>query len=307
MFDRIHHAGLAVADLAVAKRVFADALGLIEDPVPGLRRASGGGGGQQRGSDPTDILDIPIGNSELELNAPPTDGTPAGGTGRFIETRGGVGALHHICLHSTNVPDDVAHLRASGLTQIAAPPDQIASEEPWRTVSFFHPRDCLGVLLEIWPTDNHRVGDGNQGAGIFTRLNHIGVLTDDLEKARHFWCNVIGLRVDTLRSPIVKGGRLIDSGRSRVLNIPVGADGGEIVAIAPQAADTGTAQYLAKWGGRAGGTMHHVGLATRDVRAAADFVQSNGLKLIGPANDDFAWIHPQNAGGVLIEIVRDTR
>ena len=71
MFDRIHHAGIAIADLVSAKSVFADGLGLRVDetrsPLPE--------GSKQRGPDPTDILDIPIGNTELEMNAPPIDGT----------------------------------------------------------------------------------------------------------------------------------------------------------------------------------------------------------------------------------------
>ncbi len=303
MFDRIHHAGLAVADLLDAKRVFADGLGLRVDttrsPLPG--------GNPQRGADPTDILDIPIGNAELELNAPPTDGTPAGGTHRFVQTRGGVGALHHVCLHSTNVADDVAHLRASGLTQIAAPPEQLASNEPWHQVAFFHPRDCLGVLLEIWTPDNHRVGDRYQGAGVFTRLHHIGVVTADLEAARRLWCNVMGFRVDTLRTPTLKGGRLVEGENVRVLTIPLGGDSGDIVAVLPEDQSSGTARFLARYGGSVNGTMHHLAFATRDVRAAADFVRDRGLELVGPVDADFAWIHPRSAGGVLIQIVRDTR
>jgi len=303
MFDRIHHAGLAVADLSRAKEVFADALGLRVDttrsPLPD--------GNKQRGADPTDILDIPIGNAELELNAPPRDGTPPAGTHRFIEARGGIGALHHICLHSTNVAEDVAHLRASGLTQIAASPEQLASDEPWEQVAFFHPKDCLGVLLEIWTPDNHRVGDRYQGEGVFTRLHHIGVVTHDLEAARRLWCNVMGFRVDPFRSPISQGGRLVDSDDVRVLNIPLGGDGGEIVAVLPQSAGSGTARFLDRYGGRAGGTMHHIALATRDVRTAADFVRDRGLELIGDVDEDFAWIHPAKAGGVLIQIVRDTQ
>lgn len=303
MFDRIHHAGLAVADLGVAREVFADRLGLIVDttrsPLPG--------GNKQRGGDPTDILDIPIGNAELELNAAPTDGTPAGGTHRFVEARGGVGALHHICLHSTDIPGDIAHLRASGLSLVAASPEQLESQEPWQGVAFFHPRDCLGVLLEIWPPDNHRVGDRYQGTGVFTRLNHIGVIADDLERARHLWCNVMGLRVDELRTPFSKGGRLVDSDSASVLNIPVGADGGEIVAVMPQSSDSSAGRFLARYGGRAQGTMHHISLATRDVKQAADFVQDRGMELVAPANNDFAWIHPRSAGGVLIQIVQDSR
>lgn len=303
MFDRIHHAGLAVADLGVARRVFADALGLRIDttrsPLPD--------GNKQRGADPTDILDIPIGNAEIELNAAPRDGTPPGGTHRFVEARGGVGALHHICLHSTDIADDVAHLRASGLTQIGVPEEHLASGDPWEQVAFFHPRDCLGVLLEIWTPDNHRVGDRYQGAGVFTRLHHIGVVATDMEAARHLWCNVMGFRVDTLRTPFLKGGRLVDSDNARVLNIPVGGDGGEIVAVLPQDTTSGTARFLNRYAGQAGGTMHHIAFSTRDVRAAADYVRANGLEIIGEPNDAFAWIHPRSAGGVLIQIVQDTR
>ncbi|MGE0134764.1 MAG: VOC family protein [Dehalococcoidia bacterium] len=303
MFDRIHHAGIAVADLVAAKSVFADALGLRVDTT----RSPYPEGNKQRGADPTDILDIPIGNAELELNAAPRDGTRAGGTHRFVEARGGVGALHHICLHSDNVAEDVAHLRASGLTQIAASPEQLASDEPWTQVAFFHPRDCLGVLLEIWTPDNHRVGDRYQGAGIFTRLHHIGVVTNDLEAARHVWCNVMGFRVDPFRSPINQGGRFVESDGVRVLNIPIGRDGGEIVAVLPQREGSGTARFLERYGGRSNGTMHHIALATRDVRAAADFVRDRGLEIVGDVDEDFAWIHPEKAGGVLIQIVRESR
>jgi methylmalonyl-CoA epimerase len=296
MFDRIHHAGLAVANLDQAKKIFADALGLRPDTT----RSPYPGGRQQRGGDPTDILDIPIGDSELELNAPAGEGT---GTHRFVQSRGGVGALHHVCLHTTNVAEDVAHLRASGLTQIAAPPERIASGDPWTSVAFFHPKDCQGILLEIWPTTNHRVGDEYQGDRVFTRLAHIGVVTTDLEKARQFWCNTIGFRVDPYTSPINKGGRHVDLDNVNVLDIPVGESG--ITCVHPNDTSSGTARFLEKYGARAGGTMHHVALATKDVRAAADRLQSHGLKLIGKPDNDYAWVHPKSAAGVLIEIVRD--
>ena len=169
---------------------------------------------------------------------------------------------------------------------------------------------CLGVLLEIWTPDNHRVGDRYQGAGVFTRLHHIGVVTADLEAARHLWCNVMGFRVDTLRTPTLKGGRLVESDGVRVLAIPLGTtageSGGEIVAVLPEDQSSSSARFLQRYGGSANGTMHHMALATRDVRAAADFVRDRGLELVGPVDADFAWIHPRSAGGVLIQIVRES-
>ncbi|MBI4236260.1 MAG: VOC family protein [Chloroflexi bacterium] len=294
MFDRIHHAGLMVGDLQGATQVFADALGLRADAI----RSPLPHGRAQRGNDPTDILDIPIGDSEIELNAPA--GT-SGGSYRFLQGRGGAGALHHICLHTTNVADDVAHLRAAGLQQLA-PPEQIEAG-PWKTVAFFHPRTCLGILLEIWPTDNHRVGDNYQGEHVFTKMHHIGIVTKDLEAARHFWCDIIGLRVDTARSPIGKG-RPWDSDNVNILDIPIGQM--EIECACPQDASSGTARYLAKYGGSVGGTMHHICLATKDVKAAAERLESRGLRLVGRPTEDRAWVHPKGAMGVLIEIVRDS-
>ena len=46
-------------------------------------------------------------------------------------------------------------------------------------------------------------------------------------------------------------------------------------------------------------------MATKDVKAAVDFVEGNGLKRIGQVTNDVAWIHPNSAGGVLIQIVKD--
>ncbi len=296
MFDRVHHAGIAVGDLQGATDLFADALGLRVDGIRSPRPQ----GRAQRGADPTDIIDIPIGHSELELNAAAAEGT---GVHRFVESRGGLGALHHVCLHTTNMADDVGHLRASGLQQVAAPPDVLAENEPWTDVAFFHPRDCMGILFEIWPTENHRVDMRYQGEGLFTRMAHIGVVASDIEKSRHFWTNIIGFRVDMFKSNVLKGGRHVDSDNVTVLELPMGDSG--ITCVHPNDSESGTARFLEKYGARAGGTMHHIALATKDVKTAADIVQSRGLQLIGPATDDSAWIHPKSAAGVLIQIVKD--
>jgi catechol 2,3-dioxygenase-like lactoylglutathione lyase family enzyme len=133
-------------------------------------------------------------------------------------------------------------------------------------------------------------------------MDHIGVVARDLEAARRFWCNVIGLQVDVLRSPIGKG-RHDDSDNVNVLDIPIGS--GAIECINPADGTSGTARFLEKYGGSVGGAMHHVSLAAKDVKAAADFVQANGMKLIGVATNDRAWVHPKSAMGSLIEIVRD--
>ena len=206
-------------------------------------------------------------------------------------------------MHSDNIADDVAHLRASGLTQIAASPEQLESNEPWNTVAFFHPRDCEGILLEIWPPDNHRVGDNYQGEGVFTKMHHLGLVTSDLERSRQFWTNTIGLRVDTIQSSIRKGGRFIKDENVNVLDIPIGNS--EITCVHPNDGKSGTAKFMEKYGARAGGTMHHMALGTRDVKAAAERLESHGLQLIGKATNDEAWIHPKSASGILIELVRD--
>ncbi len=66
-------------------------------------------------------------------------------------------------------------------------------------------------------------------------------------------------------------------------------------------------KFIARCGGREQGTMQPITRATRGVEQAADFVQDRGMELVAPANNDFAWIHPRSAGGVLIQIVQDSR
>ena len=111
MFTRVHHIGLVVADLEPAKKLWLDTYGFSVDesrsPLPDGRNVS---------LDNVNILDIPVGESEIEINKA---NDPQSGTGRDLERRGQ--GAHHICLYSDDIDDDVKRLQDAGL-QLIVPP-----------------------------------------------------------------------------------------------------------------------------------------------------------------------------------------
>ena len=80
MFTRLHHLGLVVGDLEAAKSLWLDTYGFSVDeersPLPDGRNVQ---------LDNVNILDIPVGESELEINMA---NDPNSGTGKFLERRG---------------------------------------------------------------------------------------------------------------------------------------------------------------------------------------------------------------------------
>jgi methylmalonyl-CoA epimerase len=125
----IDHVGIAVPDLAAARRVFEEVLGMrvaSEEHVPeqGVR-----------------ILKLDVGGGDLEL-LQSTD--PAGPIGKFVAKRGA--GIHHVTLR---VPDLVATLQAlsdAGVELIDRTPRVGAGGVK---IAFLHPRSTAGILIEL--------------------------------------------------------------------------------------------------------------------------------------------------------------
>lgn len=136
-FTKIHHVGVVAPNIEEARHLFCDVFGFqVEEtrsPLPQGRPAS----------DNVRIIDIPVGESEVEISCPQDT---VSGTARFMAERGRPAAIHHICFYSDDIDADVARLRAAGLQQIG----QTSSGETGQRVAFFHPKSCLGILIEIW-------------------------------------------------------------------------------------------------------------------------------------------------------------
>ncbi|HQZ17481.1 MAG TPA: methylmalonyl-CoA epimerase [Vicinamibacteria bacterium] len=127
MILKIDHLGIAVKDMAEAKRAY-EALGFrieAEHDVP---------------TEKVKTAFITVGESHLEL-LEPTD--PSSVIAKFLEKRSG---LHHICVLVDDIEKAMAEMKAAGA--------QLLDETPrigagGCRVAFIHPKSAAGVLLEL--------------------------------------------------------------------------------------------------------------------------------------------------------------
>jgi len=125
----VDHIGIAVRDLAQAKRLYGEVFGLrllFEEEVPTerVRVAAFDGGGLR-----IELLES-------------TD--PEGPIGRFVERRGE--GIHHVCYRVKDVAETLARLRAQGVQTLDEQPRAGAGG---CRVAFVHPKSAGGVLVEI--------------------------------------------------------------------------------------------------------------------------------------------------------------
>ena len=126
---RLDHVGVAVADLAAARALYEQVLGLevtheevIEDQ--GVHE-----------------LLLSTGDAFVQLVAPLSPDTPVG---RFLARRGE--GLHHVGYAVPDVAAALADLRAQGV-EVIEPAPRIGSGGT--TIAFLHPKSMGGVLVEL--------------------------------------------------------------------------------------------------------------------------------------------------------------
>ena len=296
MFTRIHHLGLVVDDQEAAKKLWLDTYGFKVDesrsPLPKGRHVD---------LDDVNILDIPVGESELEVNVA---NDPNSGTGRFL-TRRGAGP-HHICMYSDDIDTDAKRLADGGL-QAVVPPTGSQDQNGGSRVAFYHPRGNLGFLLEVWqnmPLDGVMPQPPRGLGGRLTKIHHIGVVCATLEEARHLFMDVYGLKVDDAHTPLPSG-RYATNDNVRILEFFIGES--KIEATVPQDETSGTARFLAL----RGPGIHHVCFYSEDIEHDANRLAAAGLQQIGTvtvAEDGKAkvvFFHPKSNFGILGELWQD--
>lgn len=125
----IDHIGIAVADLADAKRLYGEIFGLslvFEEEVKTER---------------VQVAAYDGGGPRIELLCS-TD--PDGPIGRFVEKRGP--GIHHVCYRVADVAQTLARLREAGVRTIDETPRPGAGG---CQVAFLHPKGAGGVLIEL--------------------------------------------------------------------------------------------------------------------------------------------------------------
>ena len=130
--DRIHHIGVAVADLDESIRLYRNALG-----AELVHRAASETEGLEAAL-------LSVGDSEIELMAALRADSPVG---KFMAKRGP--GLHHVAYGVADIDAALVAARETGLELIDAEP-RIGLHG--RRIAFVHPRSMGGVLTEFVET-----------------------------------------------------------------------------------------------------------------------------------------------------------
>ena len=124
-------------------------------------------------------------------------------------------------------------------------------------------------------------------------LDHIGIAVRSIEESRGFW-EALGLRVTSIEEVEEEG--------VRVAMLPCG--GACIELLEPTREDSPIAKFLAA----RGPGIHHICMASDDVRQDETGLRDSGVRLLrdqptrGAGGAWVQFIHPKSAGGVLVEL-----
>lgn len=138
---------------------------------------------------------------------------------------------------------------------------------------------------------------GSGGIGI-TRIDHVGIAVPDLDAAIAFYGRAFGLR------PVHE--EVNEEQGVREAMLAVGNSGSCIQLLAPLSADSPIGRFL----DRSGPGIQQMAYTVTDVRAAADHLRGQGVRVLydepkrGTAGSLVNFVHPKDAGGVLVELVQ---
>ena len=132
---------------------------------------------------------------------------------------------------------------------------------------------------------------------LFTAIDHVGVAVRDLDEAVAFYRDTYGMRL--VHEEVNE-----DQGVREAM-MSVGESGACIQLLAPLSPDSTIATFLE----RSGPGVQQVAYRVEDVEAASAVLRDRGLRLLydsarrGTSGSRVNFIHPKDAGGVLVELV----
>jgi methylmalonyl-CoA/ethylmalonyl-CoA epimerase len=136
------------------------------------------------------------------------------------------------------------------------------------------------------------------GIGLL-RIDHVGVAVPDLDVAIAFYERTFGMRCVHVEENQEQGVR------EAMLAVGPTPDGGCVQLLAPLRPDSTIAKFL----DRSGPGVQQVAYTVRDVEVASAALRERGMRLLydtprrGTANSRINFVHPKDAGGVLVELV----
>jgi methylmalonyl-CoA/ethylmalonyl-CoA epimerase len=133
-----------------------------------------------------------------------------------------------------------------------------------------------------------------------TTIDHVGVAVADLDAAIRFYAETFGLETTHTEVNDEQGVR------EAMLHAPGDAAGPAVQLLAPLREDSTIATFLE----RQGPGLQQLAYRVTDVEAAAQALRDKGLRVLypqarrGTAGSRVNFVHPKDAGGVLVELVQ---
>jgi methylmalonyl-CoA/ethylmalonyl-CoA epimerase len=136
---------------------------------------------------------------------------------------------------------------------------------------------------------------------VLTRIDHVGVAVADLDAAKDFYSRVFGMSCVHEEVNEEQG--------VREAMMAVGDSGGCVQLLAPLNPESTIAKFLE----RNGPGLQQVAYTVDDVDAESDRLRAAGMRLLfeqprrGTAGSRVNFVHPKDAGGVLVELVEPAK
>jgi methylmalonyl-CoA/ethylmalonyl-CoA epimerase len=133
---------------------------------------------------------------------------------------------------------------------------------------------------------------------LFTAVDHVGVAVPDLDAAIAFYEQSLGMRLVHQEVNEEQG--------VREAMMAVGDSGSCVQLLAPLTSESTIATFL----DRRGPGLQQVAYRVEDIEAASALLRQRGLRLLydsprrGTAGSRVNFVHPKDAGGVLVELVQ---
>jgi methylmalonyl-CoA epimerase len=126
------------------------------------------------------------------------------------------------------------------------------------------------------------------------KIDHLGIAVKSLAAAKSIY-EKLGMRVSPEET--------VEHEKVRLVMVPVGKSRLELLEATTE--DSTIAKFIAK----RGEGVHHICLRVPDLAAAVEKLKKDGVRLvsneikIGAGGHRYIFVHPQSAGGVLLELV----
>jgi len=132
---------------------------------------------------------------------------------------------------------------------------------------------------------------------LFVAIDHVGVAVPDLDEAIAFYRDAFGMRVAHQETNEEQG--------VREAMVSVGDTDSCIQLLAPLSPDSTIGKFLE----RSGPGLQQLAYRVTDIDAVSEILRERGLRLLypeakrGTSDSRVNFIHPKDAGGVLVELV----